>query len=112
MTMHATFEAELRKARETWQESDRPPEVTAVAAATGLDPERLWDVVEGQRGWESHNAGYEDVVWAIAWEMRGYPDWAARELPWQRAPCQKSRHERLRPSRTVARRLRYSSSPM
>jgi hypothetical protein len=65
----------LRAAEEAWQEPECPPVVTAVAAVLGMDAEDLWDEVEGKRGWESHNAGYEAMVWFIAWELTGRPDW-------------------------------------
>lgn len=69
------YTAVLRAAEEEWQEPERPPVVTAVAAVLGMDPEALWDEVEGKRGWESHNAGYEAMVWFIAWELKSHPDW-------------------------------------
>lgn len=77
MRMWEQYERELRKAQEAWQENDCPPDVTAVALATGMKPDDLWEVVEGQRGWESHDPGYAYVVWVIAWELRGHPDWIA-----------------------------------
>jgi hypothetical protein len=44
----------------------RPPEVEAVASVLGLDPEALWDHVEGEHGWEPHDEGFEDAVWTAA----------------------------------------------
>jgi len=44
----------------------RPVEITAVASALGMDPEALWDHVEGCHGWEPHDEGYEAAVWAAA----------------------------------------------
>lgn len=74
--MQDTYLKALRQAEEEWWEGDRPPEITAVAAAAGLDPQELWDTVEGSRGWEPHDTGYQGMVWLIAWELKGYPDWA------------------------------------
>jgi hypothetical protein len=44
----------------------RPVEITAVASVLGMDPEALWDHVEGEHGWEPHDEGYEDAVWDAA----------------------------------------------
>jgi len=77
VSMHERYQAALREAEEKWQDGERPPEITAVALATGLDPEELWDEVEGKCGWESHDAGYPHVVWGIAWGLKDFPDWQA-----------------------------------
>lgn len=74
--MWDAYLAACRQAEEAWQDGDRPHEVTAISAATGLDPEALWDEVEGVRGWESHDTGYHAMVWLVAWELSGHPDWA------------------------------------
>lgn len=73
--MWETYLAALAQAEEEWWDGDRPCEITAVAAATGIGPQELWDEVEGKRGWESHDQGYQGVVWMTAWGMKGYPDW-------------------------------------
>lgn len=73
--MWEAYAAASRTAEEAWTENDCPVEIAAVAAATGLEPRKLWDEVEGVRGWESHDQGYQGMVWLIAWGMRGYPDW-------------------------------------
>jgi hypothetical protein len=77
--MWETYRNVLRQAEEEWWEGDRPCEVTAVARAAGLDPDRLWEEVEGVRGWESHDQGYQGMVWLIAWELTGHPDWQGTE---------------------------------
>ena len=56
----------LKGAELRWQDGDRPPQVTAVAEVLGLDPDKLWEHVEGIHGWEPHDEGYEDAVWAAA----------------------------------------------
>jgi len=57
--------------RKTWLDwamlgEPRPYEITAVASVLSLDPEALWDHVGGIHGWEPHDVGYEDAVWAAA----------------------------------------------
>jgi hypothetical protein len=76
MSIWATYRKALAQAEEEWTDGDTPVEVTAVAKATGMDPAKLWDEVEGLRGWESHDQGYQGMVWLIAWELSGWPDWA------------------------------------
>lgn len=44
-----------------------PPYVTAVAAMFGVDGGALWDHVEGVHGWEPHDDGYGQAVWAALW---------------------------------------------
>jgi hypothetical protein len=75
-TMWTAYLKALETAEEEWWDGDRPAQVTAVAKAAGLDPEELWDRVEGKAGWESHDTGYQGMVWLFAWEMKGHPDWA------------------------------------
>ena len=67
MSMWETYRKALVQAEEEWTEGDTPVEVTAVAMATGMDPAKLWDEVDGVRGWESRDQGYQGMVW---------PDWA------------------------------------
>jgi hypothetical protein len=55
MSMWKTYRKALAQAEEEWTDGDTPVEVTAVAKATGMDPAKLWDEVEGVRGWESHD---------------------------------------------------------
>jgi hypothetical protein len=81
------YRAVIAQAEEEWSEGDRPCEVTAIASATGLDPQELWDEVEGRRGWESLDMGYQGMVWLIAWEMKGFPDWEGVAPP-PRAPAE------------------------
>lgn len=75
MALWGHYRKAIAQAEEEWSDGDRPCEVTAVAGAAGLDPERLWNEVEGKRGWEPQDTGYQGMVWLIAWEMRGFPDW-------------------------------------
>lgn len=79
MKMWEIYSAALRKAEEEWWEGDTPPVITAIARATGLDPKELHDRIEGQLGWETHDAGYEYTAWFTAWSMKGYPDWQGTE---------------------------------
>lgn len=60
--------AEVRKTAVDWMVlgEPRPYVITAVAEVLGLDPKALWDHVEGEHGWEPHDEGYEDAVWAAA----------------------------------------------
>lgn len=69
----AAFAATLPAAEAAWADAELhctaalpPPVVTTVAAVLALDPEDLWDHVEGIHGWEPHDEGYEDAVWAAA----------------------------------------------
>jgi len=69
-----TYTEARAKALEEWGDAldillhgePRPVEITAVASVLGMDPEALWDHVEGVHGWEPHDEGYEDAVWAAA----------------------------------------------
>lgn len=65
------YEAALAKAqadypRTPWDDDALPPPVTAVASVLGLDPYALDWHVEAEHGWEPHDEGYEDAVWAAA----------------------------------------------
>ena len=75
MRMWDTYLKALEEAEEEWWEGDCPVEVTAVARATGLNPQDLWDRVEGQAYWVPTDTGYQGMVWLYAWSMRGHPDW-------------------------------------
>ena len=73
------YTAALPGAEAAWTEAELygaanlpPPVITAVASALGLNAETLWGHVEGTHGWEPHNEGYEDAVWAAAeHELKG-----------------------------------------
>ena len=64
----------LARAQAAWVEAELPggagggcpPVVTAVASVLGMNSNRLWTHVEGIHGWEPHDEGYEDAVWAAA----------------------------------------------
>lgn len=102
----------LAKAKAEWGDAlqimmhgePRPPEVEAVASVLGLDPEALWDHVEGIHGWEPHDEGYEDAVWAAAEcdehdaeleAMRRKPEKAETDAP-VRPPSRQIRVQRRR----------------
>lgn len=67
------YQEALACAKAAWQDGEAPPQITAVAEVTGLDPDRLWDHVEGECGWEPHDEGYEEQVWDCARQM-GWSD--------------------------------------
>lgn len=76
---------------------DPPPYVTSVAIMLGLDIDDLWDHVEGRHGFEPHDEGYRQAVWAAAWcscrrrpvrpaRVRFRPSLQLREaVPWRLA---------------------------
>ena len=76
VSMWVTYRKALARAEEEWTEGDTAVEVSAVAKATGMDPAELWEEVEGVRGWESHDQGYQGMVWLVARGLSGWPDWA------------------------------------
>lgn len=80
------YAAALPVAEAAWTEAELydartlpPPVVSAVASALGMDPDALWDHVEGVHGWEPHDEGYEDAVWAAAAGCELADDCAARD---------------------------------
>jgi hypothetical protein len=81
------YGTELAKAEARWTDGDYPPQVSAVAAVTGLDPNILDMHVEGIHGWEWHDVGYVDAVWAAAEceKTGGCADVMARYRPQGRA---------------------------
>jgi hypothetical protein len=70
----AAYQVELPKAEAEWKASIDPyggttlppPEIMVIAKIMELDVEDLWDHVEGAHGWEPHDTGYEEAVWAAA----------------------------------------------
>jgi len=60
------YQEELPKAQAQWHDGYPPSEVMAVAKVMDLDAVDLWDHVESEHGWEPHDSGYEDAVWAAA----------------------------------------------
>jgi len=63
----------LAVCEEAWRQraiagiEDPPPYVTAVAVMWGVDIQTLAWHVEAKHGWEPHNAGYTQAVWAALW---------------------------------------------
>ncbi len=52
---------------EPWIDLDpRPTECDRIGLAVGIDPEKLWEHVEGEHGWESHDEGYAEAVLVAA----------------------------------------------